>query len=72
MADREARSFDVRRHVAEAVGTFMLVALGPGATMVSGKTGAFGHTGVALEFGLVVCLVIASAGHSAVRTSILL
>ena len=41
----------------------MLVAIGPGATMVSGKTGAFGHTGVALAFGLVACLVIASAGH---------
>ena len=41
----------------------MLVAIGPGAAMVSARTGAFGHTGVALAFGLVVCLVIASSGH---------
>ena len=31
--------------------------------MVSAKTGAFGHAGVALAFGLVVCIVIASSGH---------
>ncbi len=41
----------------------MLVALGPGAAMVSDKTGAFGHTGVALAFGLAVCLVVAASGH---------
>ena len=41
----------------------MLVAIGPGAAMVSAKTGAFGHAGVALAFGLAVCLVIASSGH---------
>lgn len=54
---------DVRRYLAEALGTFTLVAVGPGAAMVSAKTGAFGHTGVALAFGLVVCLVVASSGH---------
>ena len=63
MADSSARPFDIRRYAAEAIGTFMLVAIGPGAAMVSAKTGAFGHTGVALAFGLVVCLVIASSGH---------
>lgn len=63
MADGRARSFDVRRYIAEAIGTFMLVAIGPGSAMVSAKTGAFGHTGVALAFGLVVCLVVASSGH---------
>ena len=54
---------DLRRYVAEAIGTFVLVALGPGAAMVSAKTGAFGHAGVALAFGLVVTLVVASSGH---------
>ena len=64
MADVPApRAVDIRRYVAESVGTFMLVAIGPGAAMVAAKTGAFGHTGVALAFGLVVCLVVASSGH---------
>lgn len=55
--------FDVRRYVAEAIGTFALVAVGPGATMVAAKTGAFGHTSVALAFGLVVCFVVASTAQ---------
>ena len=63
MVEQRRQAFDIRRYAAEALGTFMLVAIGPGAAMVSAKTGAFGHTGVALAFGLVVCLVIASSGH---------
>ena len=55
--------FAARRYVAEFIGTFALVALGPGAVMVSAKTGAFGHTGVALAFGLAVTLIVASSGH---------
>ena len=57
------RSPDVRRYIAEAIGTFALVAVGPGAVMVAAKTHAFGQTGVALAFGLVVTLVVASTGH---------
>lgn len=53
----------IRRYVAEGLGTFALVAIGPGASMVAAKTGAFGHSGVALAFGLVVTLVVASSGH---------
>ena len=41
----------------------MLVALGPGAAMVSASTHAFGHTGVALAFGLAVTIVVAATGH---------
>lgn len=52
----------VRRCVGEALGTFALVAVGPGAVMVAAKTGAFGHTGVALAFGLVVTLIVVSLG----------
>lgn len=52
-----------RRYVAEAIGTFALGAIGPGAAMVAAKTHAFGHTGVALAFGLAVTLVVASSGH---------
>lgn len=53
----------IRRYIAEAIGTFALVAIGPGASMVAARTHAFGHTGVALAFGLVVTLVVASSGH---------
>lgn len=53
----------LRRCVGEALGTFALVAVGPGAVMVAAKTGAFGHTGVALAFGLVVTLIVASLGR---------
>jgi len=45
-----------RRLAAELIGTFALVALGPGAAMVAAKTAAFGHSGVALAFGLAVTL----------------
>ena len=56
-------SSSMRRYIAEAIGTFALVAIGPGAAMVAARTHAFGHTGVALAFGLVVTLVVASTGH---------
>ena len=52
-----------RRVVAEAIGTFALVAIGPGAAMVAARTHAFGHSGVALAFGLAVTLIVASSGH---------
>jgi MIP family channel proteins len=53
----------IRRYATEAAGAFALVAIGPGAAMVAAKTGALGHTGVALAFGLVITLVVASSGH---------
>ena len=53
----------VRRYVAEFLGTFVLVAIGPGAAMVADKTHAFGHSGVALAFGLAVTLCVAAFGH---------
>ena len=59
----EPRSVDFRRYIAEAIGTFVLVAVGPGAVMVSASTQAFGHTGIALAFGLVITLVVAATGH---------
>ena len=51
-----------RRYLAEALGTSVLVALGPGAARVSASTGAFGHGGVALAFGLAVTLIVATFG----------
>ena len=52
-----------RRLGAEALATFALVAIGPGAAMVAARTHAFGHPGVALAFGLAVTLIVASSGH---------
>jgi MIP family channel proteins len=60
--DGEAQR-DWRRYAAEALGTFALVAVGPGAVMVSASTHAFGHTGIALAFGLVIAFVVAATGH---------
>src|SRR3954463_10483058 len=53
----------VRRALVEALGTFTLVALGPGAVMVAARTHAFGHAGVSAAFGLAIVLIVASAGH---------
>jgi len=52
-----------RRCIAELLGTFTLVVLGPGAIMVVERTHAFGHTEVAIAFGLAVTLVIAAIGQ---------
>lgn len=52
-----------RRCTAEALGTFALVAIGPGAVMVAARTHAFGPMGIALAFGLAVTLIVASSGH---------
>jgi aquaporin NIP len=48
---------------AEAIGTFALVFAGAGAVMVDAKTGALGHVGVALTFGLVIAAMIYAVGH---------
>lgn len=66
MAERvtgPATTLDWRCYAAEAIGAFALVAVGPGAVMVSASTHAFGHTGVALAFGLVIAFVVAATGH---------
>jgi len=53
----------LKRYVVETIGTFALVAIGPGAVMVSASTHAFGQAGIALAFGLVITLCVASMGH---------
>ena len=55
--------FHWRQYASEALGTFALVAVGPGAAMVAASTQAFGHIGVALAFGLVIAFVVAATGH---------
>ncbi len=52
-----------RSLVAEALGTFALVFAGGGAIMVDAKTGALGHVGVAISFGLVIMVMIFTFGH---------
>jgi len=48
---------------AEFVGTFALVFAGCGAIMVDAKTGALGHVGVAISFGLVIMVMVYAVGH---------
>ncbi len=52
-----------RALVAEATGTFALVFAGCGAIMADAKTGALGHVGVAISFGLVIMAMIYALGH---------
>ena len=55
---------DLRRVVAEGIGTFFLVLIGPGAVMVDAYSGgAIGHTGVALAFAFVVTAMVYALGH---------
>ena len=61
-----------RALVAEGIGTFALVFAGCGAIMVDAKTGALGHVGVAISFGLVIMApflgaVIAAATYQLLR-----
>jgi aquaporin NIP len=52
-----------RSLAAEFIGTFALVFAGGGAIMVNAKTGALGHVGVAITFGLVIMAMIYAVGH---------
>jgi aquaporin Z len=57
-------AFDVRRAVAEAIGTFFLVLIGPGAAMVNAfSSGQLGPVGIALAFAFVVTAMIYALGH---------
>ncbi len=54
----------IRRCVAEGIGTFFLVLIGPGAVMVDAYTeGRVGHAGVALAFGFVVLAMVYTLGR---------
>src|SRR5690606_32624265 len=53
----------LKRAGAELIGTYALVTAGCGAIMVDAQTGALGHTGIALTFGLVITVMIAATGH---------
>ena len=50
--------------MAEAIGTFFLVLIGPGSAMVNASSsGSLGHVGVALAFAFVVVAMIYALGH---------
>jgi aquaporin NIP len=54
----------MRRAVAEGIGTFFLVLIGPGAVMVNAYSqGALGQTGIALAFGFVIVAMVVALGH---------
>jgi MIP family channel proteins len=57
-------AYDIRRAAAEALGTFFLVLIGPGAATVNAYSGgALGVTGVALAFAFVVIAMVFALGH---------
>jgi len=51
------------RLTAEFIGTYILVFAGTGAIVIEMLTGAMGHVGIALTFGLVVTALIYAFGH---------
>jgi aquaporin Z len=54
----------MRRLVAESVGTFFLVLIGPGAAVVNAWTsGAVTHVGISLAFAFVVMAMVTALGH---------
>jgi aquaporin NIP len=53
----------MRATAAEMIGTFALVFAGCGAIVVEAQTGALGHVGVCLTFGLVITAMIFATGH---------
>jgi aquaporin Z len=55
---------DARRLLAESIGTFFLVLIGPGAAMVNAASnGTVSHAGVSLAFAFVVIAMIFALGH---------
>ncbi|MDP9356829.1 MAG: MIP family channel protein [Chloroflexota bacterium] len=60
---RRPRRDLIRRLLAEGIGTFGLVFAGTGAIMIDAQTGAVGHVGVSLTFGLIIMVMIYAVGH---------
>lgn len=55
----------MKKYLAEFVGTFLLVLCGTGAIVMNNAThGALGNLGIAISFGLIVCLMILVVGKT--------
>jgi MIP family channel proteins len=64
MSSSERRGRAIRRALAEGLGTFFLVLVGPGAVMLNAYSGgALGAVGIGLAFAWVVLAMIFSLGH---------
>ena len=58
------KSVVARRVIAEGLGTFFLVLIGPGSVMVNAFSGgAVGHVGISLAFAFVVIAMVYALGH---------
>ena len=57
------QAYLLHRAGAELIGTYALFSAGCGAIIVNSQTGALSHVGIALTFGLVITVMIASTGH---------
>jgi MIP family channel proteins len=53
----------IRHAGAELIGVYALVTAGCGAIVVNSLTGALGHVGIALTFGLIITVMVAGTGH---------
>lgn len=53
-----------KNYLIEAIGTFFLVFAGTGAIIVNDATGALGHVGVAITWGLIVMVLIYAIGDT--------
>jgi aquaporin NIP len=53
----------MRTYLAELIGTFALVFCGTGAVVINQQTGALGHVGVAMTFGLIVLVMVYAFGQ---------
>lgn len=54
---------DLRKYLAELIGTFGLVFAGTGAIVVNDTFGSVSHVGIALTFGLIVMVMIYAIGE---------